>query len=306
MIWLLGNHGMLGTEVARQLKNNNLYFIGTDRNVDITDPAALKKFADAHRHVITGETAITWIINCSAYTAVDKSEEEEALAAKLNSDGPRNIAEVAAAIGANMLHISTDYVFNGKGTEPYKESDERDPIGVYGRTKAAGEDAVLKILPKTGYILRTAWLAGYDGNNFVYTMTRLMNSHDAVTVVSDQHGTPTFAEDLASVIIEIVNKGLIWEPIPAGVYHCTDLGPTTWFEFAKAIYETGRKTGRITQECTVKPCTTAEYPTKAERPAYSVLDKTKIQTALHITLPQWQQSLTKFMNSSRFSIPVKK
>jgi dTDP-4-dehydrorhamnose reductase len=304
MIWLIGNNGMLGSEISRQLKEHKFDFTGTDRNVDITDPAALEAFAESYTNA-DGTFSFDWIINCSAYTAVDRAEDDEVSAEKLNADGPRNIARVAQKIGAKLLHLSTDYVFDGTGSRPYRETDGRKPIGVYGRTKAAGEQAVLDLIPGSSYIIRTAWLAGYDGNNFVYTMTRLMNSRDTVTVVSDQHGTPTFAEDLASVIIGIIQRDRNGAPVPCGIYHCTDLGETTWYEFARAIYEKGRDTGRITKTCRVLPCTTAGYPTKAQRPAYSVLDKTKIQHALGITLPRWQDSLDRFMKSSRFRLPEK-
>jgi dTDP-4-dehydrorhamnose reductase len=295
---------MLGSEISRQLKEHKFDFTGTDRNVDITDPAALEAFAESHTNA-DGTFSFDWIINCSAYTAVDRAEDDEVSAEKLNADGPRNIARVAQKIGAKLLHLSTDYVFDGTGSRPYRETDGRKPIGVYGRTKAAGEQAVLDLIPGSSYIIRTAWLAGYDGNNFVYTMTRLMNSRDSLTVVSDQHGTPTFAEDLASVIIGIIQRDRNGTPVPCGIYHCTDLGETNWYEFARAIYEKGRDTGRITKTCRVLPCTTAEYPTKAQRPAYSVLDKTKIQHALGITLPRWQDSLDRFMKSSRFRLPEK-
>ena len=210
MIWLIGCKGMLGSEVAKQLDEKKLPWIGTDREVDITDPQALEDFtkkietaAYFPSELPRENRKINWIINCSAYTNVDKAEEEPDLAEKLNADGPLNIARTARSIGAKLIHISTDYVFNGNGTSPYTEEMQKEPLGVYGRTKAGGEDAIMKEMT-TYYIIRTAWLYGFDGKNFVYTMTKLMNSHDQIRVVNDQKGTPTYAPDLASAILRII------------------------------------------------------------------------------------------------------
>lgn len=296
MIWLIGANGMLGTETGRQLAQNKLSWVGTDRNVDITDPAALETFADGQNKKNQSDT-IAWIINCSAYTAVDKAEDDRELAQKLNEDGPRNIARVAKKIGAKMIHISTDYVFDGTAASPYTEDMKKKPLGVYGVTKAAGEDAVAESA-KEYYILRTAWLYGFDGHNFVYTMTNLMNTHDVIKVVCDQKGTPTCAVDLAGVILKIIKKG----DVPFGVYQCTDLGETDWHSFAEKIYAFGKKYGRVTRDCVINACTTEEYPSKTKRPAYSVLSKEKIQRTLGITLPQWEESLEKFMKSDSFSV----
>ncbi len=288
MLWLIGCNGMLGTELARQLTENKIDFVGTDRNVDITDPQILASF-------VKGKS-ISYIVNCSAYTAVDKAESEEELARKLNEDGPKNIANLASQIGAKVIHISTDYVFDGTGSSPYSEDMPIAPIGVYGKTKAAGEEALRQNLDQH-YILRTAWLYGWAGKNFVYTMIRAMNSHDSVKVVNDQKGSPTFAGDLASVIIKIIQKG----NVPYGTYHCTDLGEITWWVFTNEIKKQGIEAGLITnKDCVVNPCTTAEYPTPARRPAYSVLSKDKIQKALGISLPHWQESLRVFLQSPLF------
>ena len=195
-----------------------------------------------------------------------------------------------------MIHISTDYVFDGTGTEPYTEDMSVAPIGVYGRTKAAGEAAVKQNL-KEYYIIRTAWLYGWAGKNFVYTMIKAMNTHDSVKVVNDQKGSPTFAGDLAAVIIKIINKN----DVPYGTYHCTDLGEITWWDFTNEIKKQGVELGLITnKECLVNPCSTEEYPTPAKRPAYSVLNKDKLQKSLGITLPDWKQSLTVFLDSNLF------
>ena len=288
MLWLIGCKGMLGTEIARQLTENKMDFIGTDIDVDITNPHALADFARGKN--------ISYIINCSAYTAVDKAESDADFAKKLNEDGPRNIANLANQIHAKMIHISTDYVFDGSGTSSYTEDMQIAPIGVYGKTKAAGEAAVSQNL-KEYYIIRTAWLYGWAGKNFVYTMIKAMNTHDSVKVVNDQKGSPTFAGDLADVIIKIIKK----DNVPYGTYHCTDLGEITWWDFTNEIKKQGIESGLIiNRDCVVNPCTTSEYPTPAKRPAYSVLCKDKIQKALGITLPDWKQSLKKFLDSDLF------
>ncbi|MCR5765516.1 MAG: dTDP-4-dehydrorhamnose reductase [Treponema sp.] len=288
MLWLIGCKGMLGTEIARQLSENKMDFIGTDIDVDITNPQALADFTHGKN--------ISYIINCSAYTAVDKAESDADFAKKLNEDGPRNIANLAEQIHAKMIHISTDYVFDGTGTSPYTEDMPIAPIGVYGKTKATGEAAVRQSL-KEHYIIRTAWLYGWAGKNFVYTMIKAMNTHDSVKVVNDQKGSPTFAGDLADVIIKLINK----QTVPYGTYHCTDLGEITWWDFTNEIKKQGIEAGLITNKnCVVNPCATSEYPTPAKRPAYSVLCKDKIQNALGITLPDWKESLKKFIESDLF------
>lgn len=291
MVWLIGCKGMLGTEIARQLKNSNIDYIGTDIDVDITKLEVLEDFANKN-------PKIDWIINCSAYTAVDKAEDDKDFANLLNNIGPKNISSVAKKINAKMIHISTDYVFDGTGNIPYTEDMDVKPIGVYGQTKADGEKSVIDSGCEY-YIFRTAWLYGYDGKNFVYTMLKLMESKQELSVVSDQKGTPTFAGDLANCVIKTITSK---NQIPCGIYHCTDLGEITWYDFACEIYKQGKATGKLSNECKISPCSTDEFPTKAKRPAYSVLSKEKIQQALGIALPMWNESLNVFMNSPLFSI----
>ena len=289
MIWLIGNKGMLGSEIARQLTENKIDFVGTDIDVDITSYDALSTFAK--------DKSIKWIINCAAYTAVDLAESNVELATKLNATAPGNIAKVAKEIDATVIHISTDYVFDGTGDSPRTEDMEIAPIGVYGITKADGEKSVSENAKKY-YILRTAWLYGWAGKNFVYTMLRAMNKNPVVKVVADQKGTPTFAGDLTDVILKIITKE---NPIPYGIYHVTDLGETTWWDFTREIKNQGIDAGYLqNKDCVVNSCTTEEYPTPAKRPAYSVLSKDKIQKALGITLPQWQESLSVFLKSDLF------
>lgn len=311
MIWLIGCNGMLASELKRQLEKNNMPYVGTGLDVDITDYDALLKFAQCHNTSPAGTTSrdkISWIINCAAYTAVDKAEDEREQARLANEVGPTNIARVARIIGAKLIHISTDYVFDGKASSPYTENMPISPTGVYGTTKAAGEKAVQKEMTQY-YILRTAWLYGFDGKNFVYTMTKLFGSKDEVKVVSDQKGTPTCCTTLAQVIISIIqtaqNAHKLFGPhaaLPYDIYHVTDEGETTWYEFAKEIYRLARKYKKIDKECTITPCTTEEYGAKAPRPMYSVLSKKKIQTSLNIKLPKWKDSLEKFFKDNNFSI----
>jgi dTDP-4-dehydrorhamnose reductase len=283
MIWLTGSKGMLGTEIALLLDKNNLSFTGTDREVDITDLEAQKSFVN--------NRPIKWVINCAAYTAVDKAEDDVEACRRLNTLGAGNIASCAKSIGAGLIHISTDYVFNGRGSRPYTEEDTTDPTGVYGLTKRDGELTVLQNNPNS-YIIRTAWLYGKYGSNFVHTMLHLMNEREEVKVVDDQRGSPTWTHDLASVVLAVIGKD-----IPFGIYHYTNEGNITWFDFAKEIYRLGREYGRITKKCTVAPCTSAEFQAKVRRPAYSVLDKSKIKAALGINIPSWDSRLKEFLKT---------
>jgi dTDP-4-dehydrorhamnose reductase len=298
-IWLIGNQGMLGTELSLVFEKRGFACVGTDRDVDITDLEALEAFA------AQAARPITWIVNCAAYTAVDKAEDDTELCRRLNADGPANIARTAKKIGARLIHISTDYVFNGKGIEdtqgfaagnpkvrPYREDDPTDPIGVYGLTKRDGE-AAIRENTDAFYIFRTAWLYGKHGNNFVYTMLRLMKERDVVSVVNDQRGSPTWTCDLANTIANVIAAAE--PPLPYGLYHYTNEGAITWFDFARAIYAQGRALGLLSRDCAVKPCTSAEFPAKVTRPAYSVLDKSKIKASLGITIPAWDASLREFL-----------
>ena len=278
MIWLIGNKGMLGSELAQVLAASGLEFAGSDREVNILDPEAIAGFTEGKK--------IEWIVNCAAYTAVEKAEDEVELCSRLNIDGPENIARAALALGARLIQISTDYVFDGSSTRPYREDDPVAPIGVYGRTKAEGEARVRAACPDH-IILRTAWLYGTHGPNFVNTMLKLMRERDKIGVVADQRGTPTYAADLASAILSILRS-----PQPVyGTFHFTDLGETTWHEFAVAIRRLGREHGLLPHDCAIDPLTTAQYPTKVRRPAYSVLSKEKIVEAYGLKIPKWEESL---------------
>ena len=292
MVWIIGSGGMLGSQLRRTLEDRKIACTGSGSGVSVIDPDALGSFA-------AGKD-ISFIVNCAAYTAVDKAESEAELAAAVNAYGARNVAALAGRLGVPLVHISTDYVFDGIASSPVSEDDEVSPLGVYGKTKADGERAVAEETDDF-YILRTAWLYGFYGRNFVYTMIRAMNSRASVSVVCDQRGTPTSCVTLSSVIADIIGRRSGGGKIPGGIYHLTDLGETTWFDFALEIKRVALDAGILgSKDCAVSPCATADYPTPARRPAYSVLDKSKIQRTLGITLPEWQKSLDEFIRSARF------
>lgn len=281
-IWLVGNKGMLGRDLAESLGHFGFNITGSDIECDVADPAALEQFANTFNP--------DWIINCSAYTAVDKAEDEVEATRKINAIGPANLVAISAVRGARLIHISTDYVFNGKATRPYKEDDEIAPLGVYGRTKAEGEQAILASSTEA-YILRTAWLYGRYGRNFVATMLRLLRERGSVNVVNDQHGSPTHTLTLCRVIGEIIER----KSLAPGIYHVTDSGATTWFEFATEICRRAVSMGMLPAGSHVKPIATHDFPTRAARPSYSVLSKDKISSWLQKPLPAWQDSLQEYL-----------
>jgi dTDP-4-dehydrorhamnose reductase len=301
---------MLGTELSLLLHRKGIPFTATDREVDITNPAAL----DARAEGLAVGGRIGWILNCAAYTAVDKAEDDVEACRALNTRGPGNIARTAKKFGARLIHISTDYVFDGRGIplaggalRPYREDDDTNPIGVYGLTKRDGERRVLENNGES-YIIRTAWLYGEHGNNFVHTMLRLMNERGEVKVVDDQRGSPTWAADLSGALLSLMGSCDASVPggaplpgerdVPApGVYHYTNDGAVTWFGFAREIYAQGRRLGLIKKDCAVLPGSSAEYPARVTRPAWSVLDKTKIRAALGIDIPPWEESLARYLES---------
>lgn len=281
MIWLIGNRGMLGTEVEALLRQRNLPYFASDKEVDITEPEQLQQF-------VAGKP-LSWIINCSAYTAVDRAEDEPALAFRVNADGPRNIAEIARNKGAKLIHISTDYVFDGTKEGAYLETDIPNPLGVYGRSKYQGEVHIQKTL-KDHFILRTSWLYGKHGNNFVYTMLRLFKERDEVRVVGDQWGSPTYAPDLAGALLEIIHLN----SVTYGIYHFTNEGEVSWYDFACEVYRMARNKQLLTKDVVIQRIVTEDYPTKAQRPQNSYLSKEKIKSAFNIFVRPWDAGLHDF------------
>jgi dTDP-4-dehydrorhamnose reductase len=273
-ILVTGCNGQLGNEIQLLEREypQHQWFNTDVQELDITDVNAIRQFVLEHQ--------IDGIINCAAYTAVDKAEEQEELCTKLNAEAPAYLASAVGSRGGWMIQISTDYVFDGTSHVPYVEDDDTCPNSVYGRTKLVGELNVQKLCEKS-MIIRTAWLYSTFGNNFVKTMIRLGKERSELGVIFDQIGTPTYAHDLAHVIMTVVRKGIV-----PGVYHFTNEGVISWYDFAKAIHRiAGIKT------CHVRPLHTAEYPTPARRPHYSVLDKTKIKKVYGIEIPYWEDSL---------------
>ena len=284
-ILVTGANGMLAKEVKEKFGQEN-EIIATDvAELDITKEKAVMDY------IVNLKPE--YIINCAAYTAVDKAEENYELADKINGDGPANLAKAAKAVGAKLVHISTDYVFGGDldVSKDYKEDDAKAPVTAYGKTKLRGEQGIEENMDEY-YIFRTAWLYGVGGNNFVKTMTKLGSTRDEINVVADQHGSPTYAKDLTEIIYQAIKKN-----IPFGIYNATNEGYTTWYEFTKEILaEQGI-------ECKVNPVTTEEYIemmkiTQAKRPFNSQMSKAKLETC-GIKVPNWKDGLKRYLEEAK-------
>lgn len=273
-ILITGANGQLGSSIrvlAPRYTGCKFYFTDVD-TLDILNKEQISAFVQANE--------IQYIVNCAAYTAVDKAEEDRNMAMRINCDAVRNIAEIARLYDVKVIHISTDYVFDGKATRPYAENDHTNPKSVYGVTKLAGEISLQEICNES-VIVRTAWLYSEYGSNFVKTMIRLGEERNELNVVSDQIGTPTYAGDLAVAILTIINHSAFMP----GIYHYSNEGVCSWYDFATKIMSLKQL------DCQVHPISTNEYPTAAKRPGYSVLDKTKIRQVYEITIPEWEISL---------------
>ena len=277
-----GANGQLGNEMQVLARENlqHTYFFTDVQELDICDEQAVYAYVSEHK--------IDIIVNCAAYTAVDKAEDNVELCDKLNNIAPGYLARAAQANGAAMIQVSTDYVFDGTAHIPYTEEEPTCPASVYGSTKLAGEQNVMDHCEKA-MVIRTAWLYSIYGNNFVKTMIRLGQERDSLGVIFDQIGTPTYANDLAQAIFAAINKGVV-----RGIYHFSDEGVCSWYDFTVAIH---RLAGIAS--CKVKPLHTADYPAKAPRPHYSVLDKTKIKDTFGIEIPHWEESLKRCINQLR-------
>lgn len=273
-ILITGANGMLAKAVKEKFKEEEL--ICTDvSDLDITNKEEVLTFVANHKP--------EYIINCAAYTAVDKAEEDYELAEKINSEGPKNLSIAAKQNEATLIHISTDYVFDGEleVSKEYKEEDKTQPVTVYGVTKLHGEEAVKENTGKY-YIFRTAWLYG-DGNNFVRTMLKLGSEKEELNVVNDQHGSPTYSVDLANIIYQAIEK-----KIPYGIYHSTNRENTTWYDFTKKIFELSQIS------CKVNPVTSEEFVRPAKRPKNSQLSKDKLLN-LGVEIPNWEDALTRYL-----------
>ena len=275
-ILVTGAGGQLGKElemIASSFPDFQFQFL-TREQLSITDPEMVDNYFHKERP--------DYCINCAAYTAVDKAESESSAAYEINAKGVEFLAKACRNTGCKLIHISTDYVFNGLATTPYRETDPVDPLGIYGASKRAGELLAQESNPGT-IIIRTSWLYSSFGKNFVKTMMRLMKERESVSVVNDQVGSPTYCADLADAIMVIIASGK-WEP---GIYHFSNKGQITWYEFAVAIREL---TGTV---CNVIPISSSEYPTPARRPSYSVFDSSKIISTYQLGAKDWKDSLSK-------------
>ena len=278
-VLITGSNGQLGSEIKDLTSDyENLQCVFRDLpELDICDTETLNTFVK--------DKKINAVINCAAYTAVDKAEEDLDTASKVNAKGVLNLVNALKKVDGKLIHISTDYVFDGNHSQPYKESDPVSPIGVYGETKRAGELAVLNS-NIDAIVIRTSWLYSAYGNNFIKTMLRLGNVKESIQVIYDQIGTPTYAKDLAKTCLDILsNAGFTNISKKGKIYHYSNEGVTSWYDFARAIMEISNI------DCKVIPIETKDYPTQAVRPLYSVLDKSKITSDFKVTIPHWRDSL---------------
>lgn len=278
-ILITGANGMLAQDIKESFKNEQL-FLTDVADLDITNLEAVKEYV--------GRINPDYIINCAAYTAVDKAEDDKELAYKINAIGPKNLAIAANENKAKLVHVSTDYVYGGDRdvAEEYKEDDEKNPETVYGYTKLQGEN-LIKENTSEYYIFRTAWLYGLGGKNFVKTMVGVSETRDEVTVVNDQHGSPTYTVDLASIIHQAIDK-----KIPYGIYNSTNLGNTTWYDFTKKIYELNNIKTKVT------PVTSEQFVRPAKRPKNSQMSKQKLLD-LGIKIPTWEDGLSRYVEAEK-------
>ena len=279
-VLVTGAHGQLGSELKKLSEQVGLpfRFLFTDADsLDITDIDQVDRYVVHH--------AVPYIINCAGYTAVDKAETEREKAFAVNAAAVENVARVARDRGAKLIHLSTDFVFDGQATTPYTEAIEPHPLSVYGESKLKGEEA-LQAVGGDWLIIRTSWLFSRFANNFVKTMIRLMKERERLTVVDDQRGSPTYGADLEEMIVHILQYTEEHQEWKNGIYHFANRGETSWFDFARAIQQLAGIEG-----CEVLPISTKEYRSSAPRPAYSVLDSSKIRDTFHVEIPGWEEAL---------------
>ena len=282
---VLGGGGQVGRAVAKALPAGHGLVIKTRADLDIADESALAK--------VLAEAKIDWIINAAAYTAVDRAEEQRAQAIAVNDTAVAVLAAAASRAGCRLLHLSTDFVFDGNSNRGYLPDDPTNPLSVYGSSKLGGEKHVLRGAG-AGIVLRTSWVYASAGQNFVLTMLRLMREREQVRVVCDQIGAPTWATSLANAL-----WGLIDAAVPGGVYHWTDLGVASWYDFAVAIQDEALARGLLTRAVPIVPIGTAEYPTPARRPAFSVLNTGPTRALVSVPAQHWRHNLRKMMDELR-------
>ncbi|MFB9136409.1 dTDP-4-dehydrorhamnose reductase [Vibrio olivae] len=281
-ILITGSNGQVGYCLTQRLEEKATILSLDYEGLDITDKKAVQK--------IVADFNPDYIINAAAHTAVDRAEQEAELSYAINQDGPLHLAQAASECGAVILHISTDYVFDGEGQLPYQEIDSTNPQGVYGHSKLAGEIAVAEYCPKH-LILRTAWVFGEHGNNFVKTMLRLAQTHDELTIVGDQFGGPTYAGDIADALIAMVEYIEAGNKPAWGVYHFSGMPYASWYDFAKAIFQVAEDSNVLQKQPAVTAIPTSAYPTPAKRPENSRLNCTKIESQFGIKPSDWKRAL---------------
>jgi dTDP-4-dehydrorhamnose reductase len=295
-ILVTGKNGQLGrsiqnivntdTKIGNNQKPNDFIFVGKEE-LDLSSESNINRYFD-------NNDEFDIIINCAAYTAVDKAEKEIELANQINHLAVKQLASIANKQQARLIHISTDYVFDGESDKPYTETDETNPINVYGKTKLAGEKALQEVMPMNAIIIRTSWVYSEYGNNFVKTMLRLGKERDELNVVSDQIGSPTYATDLANAILEIIkNKEFREESQMTQIYHYSNEGEISWHEFAKEIFKI------VKVDCKVNPITTQQYPVLAQRPKNTLMNKDKITKIFNFQTLNWKNSLSDCFQSIR-------
>lgn len=274
-VLVTGVKGQLGHDVVKELLSRNHQAIGVDiEEMDITDAEKVRK--------VIGGAGCEAVIHCAAYTAVDAAEDNEALCRRINAQGTENIARVCQEQNISMMYLSTDYVFSGDGEQPWKPDDKKQPLNVYGQTKYEGELVVQKYLNRY-FIIRISWVFGLNGGNFIKTMLNLGKTRDVITVVNDQVGSPTYTKDLAVLMVDMI------ESEKYGIYHASNEGLCSWYEFANEIFK------QVGISVTVKPVTSDEYPSRAKRPSNSRMDKTKLDDNGFKRLPDWKDALSRYL-----------
>jgi dTDP-4-dehydrorhamnose reductase len=284
MVWITGSNGMLGQELLLFFKKQSIPCLSSDMDVNITDLNAVEEF-------VKGKN-IKWIINCSAYTAVDLAEDEKEKAFSINGYGVKNLAVIAEKTGAKLIHFSTDYVFNGTKQDGYTEDDAVNPVNVYGASKLEGERKIAANCRRY-FIFRISWLYGAYGKNFVHTMLTLLSAKDEINVVNDQYGSPTYTGELADFIKLLVDS----DSDKYGVYNFSGEGKTTWYDFTCAVYTSGKKNGLIEKDTVINPVDSSLFPTKAKRPAYSYLLKDKLYNTFKYRPAEWKVTLEGYIKS---------
>ncbi len=283
-ILVVGADGQLGQAIREKAKSHKhlvLYYVDRDK-LDITQPKALESYLSAY----LPDKKLEFVINCAAYTAVDKAEEEREKAYAINHIGVKHLAHSCKALDLLLLHVSTDYVFSGKGTQPYKEDDKAEPINVYGESKLAGEQALREIMGEKGLVLRTAWLYSEYGQNFALKILSLAKEREELGIVADQIGSPTYALHLAETILQISTQACDEKTFRTECLHYTDEGICSWYDLTKALVS------KANVNCNIKPIKTEQYPTPAPRPMYSVLDKGAIKEHYNIIPQPWQEGVS--------------